>query len=433
MNKEYNNIWSDEKIIKLAEVYYHEFETEKNKLPYWMDLIDVVGANENAHTRILQILLSYKSENNYLFFDSFIRRFAPDRKEFNSIGRYLFRLNHHFKIHNGENERKRYTDIYTHPSDYKSGVSIIIENKINYAKDRIGQVEDYIKGMYDDRKDNHPDNIPNNNCYAFYLISEMSSFKRKDGQHDEKGRQCVKNDILGQYIADNHYVLLTYKEDILPWLKEELLPNVRYNEKHLIQNIELYVSHLENRFNMREDINKIQLNILHNMEDVKSLKLQEMIELRKAIETSCKKQKTELLDLFEHTIRNKLKNYTIYGNKGNNEYYKGFYVNIKGNTPLSFYCELNASEDGPHLSFGIAEDYRTEEETEKYTLTKESIKDIQQRSEELISNFNEIENKGIENKYYPKFSFYNLTYKNIEEILKEKFPDIIDKFKEKFL
>ena len=72
MSNEHKNKWSNAEIIKLAEEYYTKFEAERKKLPFWVNLVDVIGADENAHTRILQILLSYKSENNYPIFDSFI-------------------------------------------------------------------------------------------------------------------------------------------------------------------------------------------------------------------------------------------------------------------------------------------------------------------------------------------------------------------------
>lgn len=428
MNKEYKKKWSDYEIISLAEVYYSKFELERQKLPYWVNLVDVIGANENAHTKILQMLLSYKSENKYPIFDSFTRHFTPNRKEFNSMGVYLFKLNHTFTICEGKEERRRYSDIYIYPLDHKSGVSIIIENKINFAEDRIGQVEDYIKGMYDDRNDNNPNNSPNNNCYAFYLISEISSCKRDDGEHDKKGRQKVKDNILGRYIADDHYILLTYNEDILPWLKE-VLRSTQYKEKYLIQNIELYVSYLENRFNMRENINKIQLNILHNMEEINTLNLHEIIELRKALEAISKKQKIELLNCFENLIRKNLSD-QICADKGNNEYYKGFYVYINNDVPLSLYCELNLIEDKPDFSIGIAEDDRIE----RVDLTENLKKEVKNKSERLSMGFSEIlENRGLEDGYYPKFSFYNLTYKNVGSILQNKLPEIISTFKEVFL
>ena len=180
---------------------------------------------------------------------------------------------------------------------------------------------------------------------------------------------------------------------------------------------------------MRDNINKTQLNILHNMEEVNSLKLYELIELRKAVETLSKDQKTDLLNHFENLISKELKPYFIINNKGNNEYYKGFYVYINRDAPLSFYCELNVKEDEPSLSIGIAEDDRKKDGD----LTEELNK-VQDESEEAISGFSEIvENRGREDGYYPKFSFYNLTYKNIKSILSDILPKIISKFKDKFL
>ena len=52
MSNEHKNKWSNAEIIKLAEEYYTKFEAERKKLPFWVNLVDVIGANENAHTRI---------------------------------------------------------------------------------------------------------------------------------------------------------------------------------------------------------------------------------------------------------------------------------------------------------------------------------------------------------------------------------------------
>ena len=97
---------------------------------------------------------------------------------------------------------------------------------------------------------------------------------------------------------------------------------------------------------------------------------------------------------------------------------------------MSFYCELNLIEDKPDFSIGIAEDDRIE----KVGLTEILKKEVKSKSEQLSMGFSEIlENRGLENGYYPKFSFYNLTYKNVESILQNNLPQIISTFKEVFL
>lgn len=166
------------------------------------------------------------------------------------------------------------------------------------------------------------------------------------------------------------------------------------------------------------------------MEDINTSNLHEIIELSKALEAISKKQKIELLNCFENLIRKNLSDQIICADKGNNEYYKGFYVYINNDVPLSFYCELNLIEDKPDFSIGIAEDDRIE----KVGLTEILKKEVKSKSEQLSMGFSEIlENRGLENGYYPKFSFYNLTYKNVESILQNNLPQIISTFKEVFL
>ncbi|MBQ8958081.1 MAG: hypothetical protein IJ057_06220 [Bacteroidales bacterium] len=48
-------------------------ENELQKLPFHLNLIDQLHINENAHSRILMHLLSYKNENGkYVFLTSLI-------------------------------------------------------------------------------------------------------------------------------------------------------------------------------------------------------------------------------------------------------------------------------------------------------------------------------------------------------------------------
>ena len=50
MSNEHKNKWSNAEIIKLAEEYYTKFEAERKKLPFWVNLVDVIGVLKTEHT-----------------------------------------------------------------------------------------------------------------------------------------------------------------------------------------------------------------------------------------------------------------------------------------------------------------------------------------------------------------------------------------------
>ena len=56
-------------LIEFKEIY----EREKVHLPYHINLIDELHANENAHSRIFAKLLRYKEHNKYPFLEKFLK------------------------------------------------------------------------------------------------------------------------------------------------------------------------------------------------------------------------------------------------------------------------------------------------------------------------------------------------------------------------
>lgn len=47
----------------LSETYYNKYQEENEKLPYYINIIDEIRANENGHTRLLVKLFNYKDKN----------------------------------------------------------------------------------------------------------------------------------------------------------------------------------------------------------------------------------------------------------------------------------------------------------------------------------------------------------------------------------
>lgn len=208
---ELNNIrfWLD-----IASEFESSREKELQRYPYRFNLINELGANENAHTRIMLQLLSYKEGNNYRFLCSFIDMLCRT----NSI--YSLQILNPVIIYN-----KDYIDGLI--EDRSKEYAIIIENKICNAPDQYKQIERYYKQVisYGVRKE----------CiFVIYLTL--------DGR--KKVSEYSLPDSLRKELEGN-FVEMNYKDNILPWLKNDILPNIMRKDYLLESGIEQYIDYLE--------------------------------------------------------------------------------------------------------------------------------------------------------------------------------------------
>lgn len=194
-------------------------------VPYRVNLVDILGADENAHTRILVEILNYERNGEHPFVQSFVSRFMSNMDGANPI---------QVCSPNVETQRSFIDALIWEESKY----SIIIENKINWAVDQDLQIERYIDAaskLCGSEQD----------CYVIYLTDDgrkkVSNFSLTD--RAKKFLGC-DDDNLGRYLE------LNYKEDILPWLKEDVIVNCRYAEKALISMLQQYIDYLEHRFDL---------------------------------------------------------------------------------------------------------------------------------------------------------------------------------------
>ena len=201
----------------------------KSKLPYHINLIDELHADENAHTRILIKLLKYKEENNYPILNSFLgllSSYCSEIPDFIKSPEIKF--------------GKDYIDGSIKGFDsYGNKFGIIIENKIHWAKDQNQQIERYIESFKND--------IPVKNIYVVYLTS--NGFKKVDNSSltsKAKFDLDVTDDDNGRFIPIN------YRDDILPWLKEIVLPNCQIKEEYLLSDVQQYIDHLEGLLSLRK-------------------------------------------------------------------------------------------------------------------------------------------------------------------------------------
>ena len=190
-------------------------EKERARLPYSFNIVDELRANENAHTRVLIKLLSYTKKGEYPFLKTFFERIRNKCEDFN------VRINNPQIKFNFDNIDGLIEDAW-------GAYSIIIENKIHFAADQDRQIERY----YNIVKDRHK--INGKHIYVIYLtlngLKEVSSTSLPDSLNNELG---------------DRFITMNYRDDILPWLEQEVLPEIKITEKLLEYGISQYNSSLK--------------------------------------------------------------------------------------------------------------------------------------------------------------------------------------------
>lgn len=212
------------------------YNKEKQKLPYHINVIDELHANENAHSRILERLLKQKTHNGkFEILESFISYLREKG------GSHFSKI----KIKNPKiTQEKERIDLWIR--DNKS-YAIIIENKVINANDGEKQIERYI-----DKTKSY--GFIEENIYVLYLPPT----------YEREPEEQSWGDYYDSDIKKERYLKLSFSNDILFWLKEYVLPNVRIKDTYLRSAIEQYIDHLEGIFSLRT-INKDMNMELHKL------------------------------------------------------------------------------------------------------------------------------------------------------------------------
>ena len=222
IKKQLSESYNGEQWFDLAKELAEIREKERDRLPYSFNVVDELRANENAHTRVLIKLLSYTKKGEYPFLRSFFERVRNKCKEFDvhiSSPQIKF---------NSENIDGLIEDAW-------GAYSIIIENKIHSAADQDRQIERY----YNIVKDRHK--INDKHIYVIYLtlngLKQVSPISLPDSIREELGKR---------------FITMNYYDDILPWLEQEVLPEIKITEKLLEYGISQYIDHLKGKLDIRE-------------------------------------------------------------------------------------------------------------------------------------------------------------------------------------
>ena len=209
---------------------------------------------ENSHTNILMQLLQYKNQYGYVFLEDFISLAGFDiHIEKNDDIQFNTEYFNKAKLGN-ENDKERQGRIdglvYC-----KNKFAIIFENKINGAGNQPKQLYRYINAIIKDK-----------------IVSGMEQvwivFLTREGVEDpdpDSVEYLRNNDLLDNNNADDknitgsNYFPCTYRDNILDWLKENVLPIVMHKEESLYSGLVQYIDFLEGMLGKRDSALVIEL------------------------------------------------------------------------------------------------------------------------------------------------------------------------------
>ena len=199
---------------------------EDGKLPYNFNLIDELGkrATENANTRILLKLLNYRRNGEFIYLKSFLEMMLSKKPGLDFPMDKVVRPSIDFN--------REYIDglIEEQSGDY----AVIIENKINWAVDQNCQIERYYNTV-------RSHGVDESHIYVIYLTSD--------------GNKEVSTNSLPEYLKESlgdRFIEMDYRHDILPWLKDDILPEVKIKEVLIESGIRQYIDYLAGQLGLRE-------------------------------------------------------------------------------------------------------------------------------------------------------------------------------------
>jgi len=206
---------------------------------------------ENAHTRVLGALLEF---DNNRFLWPFLERcnininknHAKKQKTVVKIERQYKKNKNNVWQTDNLNDKEE-TKSLCRPDCIvwkRNAFAIIIENKINGASETKNQVDNYIDAINSDK---NIWNSPGNNLKKIWVIylggdsEDMPSDESLTNQN--KSLFLKKNKEAGTHLS-----LISYKNHILPWLEEDVLPNCPFGMTGLTGGLLVYIDYLKSLF-----------------------------------------------------------------------------------------------------------------------------------------------------------------------------------------
>ena len=200
-----------DKLSKFLDAYHAIVPNEE------YNLFEAAVLQEFRHSEILYRLLSYEANGRHPFLESFLRRLSVDTDNWD------------FSCSNIHISREE--DIKGRPIDVlvickSKNSALIIENKCCNACDMSRQLHDYIdnvKGKY---------SIPEEKLTCLYL--------RRIDSLENPGKSSTVDDAHANLVT-----VSSYREQVVPWLKDDVLKNLRYASGVMVSSLIAYIDMLE--------------------------------------------------------------------------------------------------------------------------------------------------------------------------------------------
>ncbi|MBR5656021.1 MAG: PD-(D/E)XK nuclease family protein [Prevotella sp.] len=229
--------------LQLIDDFAKRYDLLKQKLPYHINVIDELHVNENANSRILASLLLYNSEGKYPLLESFINFCIKD---------WNIEVSHPYVT----SEEMRIDLLVREKGKY----AIIFENKIYEAILQKNQIARYIQKL-------RQEGFKDEQIYVVFLPpSEYEPDICSWQEPKECCETCNRNECLINKTPKlresfiDRFKIVTFREDILLWLKKEVIPNCKQKEVYLYTAAMQYLDYLEGYFDLRT------MNMKMNME-----------------------------------------------------------------------------------------------------------------------------------------------------------------------
>lgn len=355
--------------IRLSERVRQIIKTHLDKMPFHLNVIEAACRGrfkETGHSLVLANLLKHP-----VIQSSFIKNI----------------LNIQHKYMNVTTEKDR-IDIVLEGKD----IFVIIENKVNYAREMESQLYRYVNETGIKKYD-----FTLSQIYVIYLNPTNRTLPSLYSLCDKN-----KENNVFEALGKEHFKVLSYKYDITDWLRKLSIEN----EPHIASALDQYIDFLENKFytssiyqNMNKEIKDFILKELH----IEGLTLQEQI-------TALKKEQekvTALLDSIENLrieLRKEESNRLM--REWQSEIEKdislsqddhSFGIQLKNQVWLGVWDGYDAKNNLPYWGFQL-ENYKKSEmpdllESIKKLIEKSNIKHYQTDEKDFIAWYTT--NKGV--------------------------------------
>lgn len=208
-------------------------QTLRADMPYHINLVDAIGADENANSRILAGILSqHTKDGDYKMLKQFAGAFFGNTLLPSMIDQPMVMTEKAVK-----NDKR--IDIYI----YEQGkYAIIMENKVMDAPEQPHQLANYIEGLNELGFDN-------SQIYVAYLPS-TSETTPSVGSWSNRKKYSYEDEFQGRFRN------VSFRDSILPWLKTVEIPA---DDILLQQSVNIYIDYLEGLFGLRPNDHYIEM------------------------------------------------------------------------------------------------------------------------------------------------------------------------------